>query len=275
MLNSIKEGHFIMANKKQNSLNITQEDKSKSEKWKAFDRVIAIITLISTFIFSISSVNLAIQANKLSQRNQNLKYEIDINSNLNAIALDDNPDSVFHTLGSIILKNKKSSSSGEYSDLFLATVVDNKANLAYVNKSISQPQTEMFNDWSILHTESLSKDTIKLLVSFGLEDSKWSIFNNKVHAFHILFKAYNGSYQLYTLVCTCSPENVYSDYYVSKKINIHLLDDATIYNYDELNKIVMELNDYNTLADGEKYTIETVLESLQLERKAIYKEIKE
>lgn len=197
---------------KNNSNNKNRKQKNKKNKTKIFmfsnNNVQLIISLTSMVIAIISlviSCSMQSEINTFTENMSKLNYDLSIQETPETISI----DGEIITVSPFIIKKNKNMYSGNYSNIYIATVENQNIDLTEVKKET----VKFFNNGSIIEAFGDffdNGDTFGFFYSPG-HNNKWSIL-------HIIIQAYNGEKSYYTLIYSCENKIVISELFSNENI---------------------------------------------------------
>lgn len=197
---------------KNNSKNKNRKQNNKKNKTKIFiflkNNVQLIISLTSMVIAIISlviSCSMQSEINTFTENMSKLNYDLSIQETPETISI----DGEIITVSPFIIKKNKNMYSGNYSNIYIATVENQNIDLTEVKKET----VKFFNNGSIIEAFGDffdNGDTFGFFYSPG-HNNKWSIL-------HIIIQAYNGEKSYYTLIYSCENKIVISELFSNENI---------------------------------------------------------
>lgn len=197
---------------KNNNNNKNRKQKNKKNKTKIFmflnNNVQLIISLTSMVIAIISlviSCSMQSEINTFTENMSKLNYDLSIQETPETISI----DGEIITVSPFIIKKNKNMYSGNYSNIYIATVENQNIDLTEVKKET----VKFFNNGSIIEAFGDffdNGDTFGFFYSPG-HNNKWSIL-------HIIIQAYNGEKSYYTLIYSCENKIVISELFSNENI---------------------------------------------------------
>lgn len=176
-----------------------------SKTVKILEFIIALVSMIIAITSLIISCNMQSEVNTFTENMSKLNYDLSIQETPEAISI----DGEIITVSPFIIKKNKNMFSGNYSNIYIATVENQKIDLI----EIKEETVKFFNNGSIIEAFGDFFDngeTFGFFYSPG-HNNKWSIL-------HIIIQAYNGEKSYYTLIYSCENKIVTSELFSNEDI---------------------------------------------------------
>ena len=225
------------------------------------------ISLIVAMVSLVATVFIGISAYEIAKRSQPLEYSVTTPESMLAYSY---ADKMYTTVG-IDFKQLKPSASGDYSSVFLGSVLDGEADIVHIPRERNARFDFSYETDNGLIFYMSDEFPNKLIFS----PSDMSAFETDAktpHAFHLIFKGYNREYTIYSVVYFLSDEltsekasvNGIEETLLTGKINCYVIDENIIYEPKVYQQIAEDLGEDSI------YTADDLFDKIIHERKLCY-----
>lgn len=198
---------------------------------------VAIISLIIT-------IGIGIKANEIAVSNQPLDYSVTANAHIELVLMDD----AMFTAQPVVFQQKKGIWSGDLSSVFIATVDGQAVDIVYV--------PDKMDDTMGFHHQVGEKMMYFIPpeqpnnLFFNQLDISGRDANDALRCFHLIFKAHNKEYTIYTVVftldallhSTMEKEETGETIANFGHFNVYVLSEDNMYDFNARQQIAADLN---------------------------------